>query len=234
MDLKSYLRGLGLGMFVCACIIGLANRSNKISDAEIKARAAKLGMVEEDKGVLSELMSEESDSQAEADTKELVSEEDLNIPEITIVPAGQGDTEKADNNTDQAMASEEAGDKATDTDEKTDNTASENNAKADNSDASAGDNPQLANEEADKAEDKKTDTSESNITENKSIVVTVYPGEGSYTVSKKLANLGLVESADVFDRFLCQNGYDKRLSTGNYSIKVGSSAEKIAKQLTGG
>ena len=33
--------------------------------------------------------------------------------------------------------------------------------------------------------------------------VAVYPGEGSYTVSRKLAALGLVESANLFDDFLC-------------------------------
>ena len=65
-----------------------------------------------------------------------------------------------------------------------------------------------------------------------SFVVAVYPGEGSYMICRKLAELGLVESADIYDRFLCQNGYDKRLCTGNFEIKAGSSAEEIAKILT--
>ena len=63
--------------------------------------------------------------------------------------------------------------------------------------------------------------------------VAVYPGEGSYTVSRKLAALGLVESANLFDDFLCQNGYDKKLCTGNYRVKEGANAEEIAKVLTG-
>lgn len=64
------------------------------------------------------------------------------------------------------------------------------------------------------------------------VIVSIYPGEGSYTVSRKLAALGLVESADVYDKFLCQNGYDKKLCTGNYEIKAGASADEIAGILT--
>ena len=65
-----------------------------------------------------------------------------------------------------------------------------------------------------------------------SYIVTVYPGEGSYTVSRKLAALGLVESADIYDEYLCQNGYDKKICTGNHEIKAGMTAEQIAKALT--
>lgn len=64
------------------------------------------------------------------------------------------------------------------------------------------------------------------------IVVAIYPGEGSYTVSRKLAALGLVESADIFDEFLCQNGYDKRIVTGNHEVQKGMTAEEIARALT--
>lgn len=64
------------------------------------------------------------------------------------------------------------------------------------------------------------------------IIVTIYPGEGSYTVSRKLAALGLVESADIYDKFLCQNGYDKKLITGNHEIEAGMTADEIAKALT--
>lgn len=63
-------------------------------------------------------------------------------------------------------------------------------------------------------------------------VITIYPGEGSYTVSKKLAAAGLVESADIYDEFLCQNGYDKKLCTGNYEISSTMGAEEIARILS--
>ncbi len=51
MGLRLYLRGLGLGIIVTALLMGysLGNRKEAMTDSEIKARAADLGMVEEDK-----------------------------------------------------------------------------------------------------------------------------------------------------------------------------------------
>ena len=50
MQLKSYLRGFGCGMFISAVLMGIAvsYSRNTMSDEEIKLRAAELGMVEED------------------------------------------------------------------------------------------------------------------------------------------------------------------------------------------
>ncbi len=80
----------------------------------------------------------------------------------------------------------------------------------------------------------KPDDAAANITETFTATVSIYPGEGSYMVSRKLAELGLVESADIYDRFLCQNGYDKKLCTGNYEISSGLTAEEIARIITKG
>ena len=89
-----------------------------------------------------------------------------------------------------------------------------------------------------KAEMPKTETADQEtakqetVQKTASVVVSIYPGEGSYTVSRKLAALGLVESADIYDKFLCQNGYDKKLCTGNYTITEGATADEIARILT--
>ena len=63
------------------------------------------------------------------------------------------------------------------------------------------------------------------------VVVTINSGDGSRTVSNKLKQAGLIEDADAYDSFLCQNGYDKRLASGNHEIPVGASDEEIAKIL---
>lgn len=89
-----------------------------------------------------------------------------------------------------------------------------------------------------KAETPKTETADQEtakpetVQKTSSVVVSIYPGEGSYTVSRKLAALGLVESADIYDKFLCQNGYDKKMCTGNYTITEGATADEIARILT--
>ena len=93
-------------------------------------------------------------------------------------------------------------------------------------------------QEEEKAEMPKTETADQEtakqetVQKTASVVVSIYPGEGSYTVSRKLAALGLVESADIYDKFLCQNGYDKKLCTGNYTITEGATADEIARILT--
>ena len=63
--------------------------------------------------------------------------------------------------------------------------------------------------------------------------ITVNSGDGSHTVAKKLADAGVVISADDFDAFLCQYGYDKKLRTGTFSIPADASDEQIAKIVTG-
>ena len=63
--------------------------------------------------------------------------------------------------------------------------------------------------------------------------ITISHGDGSYTVARKLADVGVVTSADSFDTFLCQNGYDKRLRTGTFSIPADASDEQIARIVTG-
>lgn len=63
--------------------------------------------------------------------------------------------------------------------------------------------------------------------------ITISHGDGSYTVARKLADVGVVTSAATFDTFLCQNGYDKRLRTGTFSIPADASDEQIARIVTG-
>ena len=45
MKLKTYLRGLGLGLIVAALVTGAGSRQT-MSDEQIKARAKELGMME--------------------------------------------------------------------------------------------------------------------------------------------------------------------------------------------
>ncbi len=64
------------------------------------------------------------------------------------------------------------------------------------------------------------------------VQITVQGGDGSQTVARKLAEAGLVEDAVAYDKYLCANGYDKKICTGTHSIPVGASEEEIAKIIT--
>ena len=65
-----------------------------------------------------------------------------------------------------------------------------------------------------------------------SVTIQVVRGDSSVSVSKALAEAGLVENATAFDRYLCNNGYDKRISIGTYEIVMGTTEEEIARIIT--
>ena len=100
MKLKYYLRGLGIGIIVTAVIMSIAGNDSKekLSDAEIRARAAQLGMVEES-GLLSELdeTKEPEATKAPEATKEpeaTKAPEATKEPEATKVPEATKEPEK--------------------------------------------------------------------------------------------------------------------------------------------
>lgn len=64
------------------------------------------------------------------------------------------------------------------------------------------------------------------------ILIKVIRGDSSVSVSRRLFEAGLIESAVEFDHFLCTNGYDKSISVGEYEIKPGMDFETIAKIIT--
>ncbi len=73
-----------------------------------------------------------------------------------------------------------------------------------------------------------TPTPDSGADNAQTVTITINGGEGSGTVSRKVAQAGLVESAADFDNYLCANGYDKHLAVGNHVIPVGATYEEIA------
>lgn len=72
-----------------------------------------------------------------------------------------------------------------------------------------------------------------NVTELDMIEITIARGDDSGTVSRKLYNMGLVDSATQFDSYLMQHGYDKKISVGVVKIPSGSTWMEIAEKLAG-
>ena len=64
------------------------------------------------------------------------------------------------------------------------------------------------------------------------ITVSVVSGDSSWSVAKRMEEVGLVDSAKEFDAFLCGNGYDKRISVGTYEISSNAAWEDMAKIIT--
>ncbi len=74
---------------------------------------------------------------------------------------------------------------------------------------------------------------ESQIANNKQeVTLSIVSGDSSYSVSKKLFDLGVVDDALAFDLYLCANGYDKRIRVGKYTIEPSVSYEQLSKLIS--
>lgn len=102
MKLRYYLRGLGIGIVVTALVMGLSNKDARpLTDAEIKAKAAALGMVESESLKLTDVVLSPEPLPTPAAT-DVPTEEptpaatavptEVPTPEITVTPAAEPTT----------------------------------------------------------------------------------------------------------------------------------------------
>ncbi len=213
MKLKYYLRGLGIGILVTTVILSLAGIGRKnMTDEEVIKRAKELGMVE------STLLSDLAD-QAEADevqpTEPETSEpETSQQPEETLPEETTPETApEQENGTEQETAPAQENDT-----EKVTTPGQDNNTEPETTPTP---------ETPVSPEDGSSDTPA-----GETFTLVIGRGESSTTVSKNLKKAGIVEDAAAFDKFLCNNGYDKKIITGTYEILYGATEEEIAKIIT--
>jgi outer membrane biosynthesis protein TonB len=234
MERKYYLRGLGLGIVVTAIIMGMMlSGKEKMSDEDVIARAKELGMVEDT--VLSDSINdakEEAAAAAEAEASKEPETETKSEPENSKQP----DTAKNDTSVNSKTQTDDAV-KAADT-AKTDTDKTTETAKADTSKTTDKTTDAAKTETAKADTDKTTTAAKAETAANKAnntepTTITVGSGDGSYTVAKKLADAGVVSSAQSYDEYLCSNGYDKKLRTGTFTIPANATEEQIAKIVTG-
>ena len=217
MNLKYYLRGLGVGIVVTSLIlgIGLGSRKETLSNEEIKERARELGMVEESITVAEAAAQKEEEAQeaevtvapvpeenAESDAEPIVNAE----PEVSSEPAvSTGAAPEASEKPNVSAASEPAASTA----------------------AEAGATPEAGVKPvADEAEEDNGTAPEKEIVD-----ITINPGEGSYVISQKLEQSGLIDDAAEYDAYLCDNGFHTKLRAGVHKIPMGSTREEISKML---
>ena len=205
MNVKSYLKGIGVGMIVASLILIIAgNINNRMSDADVIKRAKELGMVEasavnQSTETVVAANTEETKENAEAETKE-------NSADTSTVETNEDKTVVENNTTD------------TDTDTSEDTKPEDANVSEDNT------------EDSNVTEDT-TDTVKENTGET--VNVEVRSGMSSESVSLAVKNAGLVDDDIEFNKYLCENGYDKKLRVGSFDIPSGSDFETISKYLCG-
>lgn len=66
------------------------------------------------------------------------------------------------------------------------------------------------------------------VSEAETVTIVIVRGDSSYTVSRRLEEAGLVESAREYDSYLVDNGYSKTIRTGTYRIPRGATWKEIA------
>lgn len=218
MERKYYLRGLGIGIAVTAIFMGImSSRDKGMTDQEIIARAKELGMVENtvlsDMGDGAEVQPEQS---VEAEEMEKTEQEKETVTGSRHDENAKGSEEPSpDSDMSQGESPEQETDDPGDVE-----SDSVNPGDADN-------------EEAEREPDQSGENVRDMITSAEVRTITVSSGDGSHTVAQKLADAGVVTSADNFDEFLCRNGYDKKLRIGTFSIPADASDEQIARIVTG-
>lgn len=231
MNLKYYLRGLGIGIIVTALIMNIAaGRKETLTNEEIKERAKALGMVEE--GTLLE------DAQAALNTLG------------NSGTSSNEESEDAQNLTGDGALEETPGPSGNEISEEA-SKPSENETPEETPEQSESEEPEGTPQQSETQQPEEVrepeDTQESEVivetegvwpsdedrAEGENITIQVRKGDGSYTVCKRLEEAGVISSASEFDTFLCQNGYDKKIRAGTFEISTSAGQEEIARILVG-
>ena len=251
MKLKSYLRGLGTGLFISAVLMGISvsGKPEELSDAEIRTRAKALGMVEED-SVLVKPAKEAAEVIKEpgAETEEEQKEEQKEEPkeeskaEVSPKEGTEAGTEDAS-----GTKPEEAGGENEQVTERKDTEVavlSEDNEPAAEEATEAGEDIRDSKEDRAMGGQNENESSQEKVTGlqnssdklgyNEFFTVQIASGSSSETVSRLLKRGGAIDDADDFDEYLCNNHYDKKITPGVFKIPVGADYQQIADIITGG
>lgn len=172
MNLKYYLRGLGLGIVITAIIMGIATKGRKevLTDEEIITRAESLGMVED-------IILTDSVADARKETEEKVREE------VSAQYTAEIEQLKLQIEQYEALATQEA-------------------------------------------------MSEAAEEEPEPVIFTVMKGEMPISIAERMEQEGLISEAEEFDKFLVDNGYDRRIVAAEYEIPGNADMETIAEMIT--
>ena len=240
MERKYYLRGLGLGIAVTAVIMGIALSGNQtMTNEEIIARAKELGLVENT--VLADTGNKDAEQENTVGDRADVQDAADRSQDDLVAKGSDSDIDSEAEDSKTELDEDGIDEAEEETAPEADGTEQDNSDGADSKDdinATNSESEDVVSEVQDDVTDiagdgTETENSSERITSNTVRVITIISGDSSYTVAKKLADVGVVSSAETFDTFLCQNGYDKRLRTGNFSIPADASDEQIARIVTG-
>lgn len=214
MDLKSYLRGLGVGMAVTTVILVISfnSRNSKPTNLEIVSMAKELGMVETTAFLHEETESDtleenEGRTEAESDTlEENEGETEAETPPETEKESESDSLEESGNGT-EAQTQQE-------TIKETEN------------------EPETANNSSEAYEPNRvlgSTSPEYPIPEGSEIKVTLKGANTTYIASDALKAAGVIDDYEGFIQYMILNEYSRKIIDGEYTFIKGMSYEEIAK-----
>lgn len=245
MKLRMYLRGLGLGLIVASLVMsfGIKTENKTMTDAQIRQRALELGMVDDNTTLKSaeELTKTETNNEENkvesSETVEVKKEEakpEENKPvkvEKAEEPVKEEVKEETKKETKEEVKQETAEDKKAEKPVK-EEVKQETETKKEPVKEETKQEPKKEEKEEKVAEPVKETVPANIMTSTKNYTLTIVGGYSSDRVAKILEGAGVVNNAAAFDKYLCDNGYDHRISTGTYVIPAGSDYAAIAKLIT--
>ena len=228
MKLKYQLRGLGIGIIVTAILMGVATGHGiPLTDAEIRARALELGMVERGSLKLTDVGGTSlSSSQQGGDSEADNSEGEAGGGQPDGSGAAQGEQESGGSGA--AQGERESGGSGAAQGEQESGGSGVTEPGQEAAVAGSGES-EVSGAESDPNSDGQGSYA---VRDGDTVTVVITPGTHSYEVSEVLAETGLVEDAGAFDEFLCYNLYSRKIVDGTYEIHMGASEEEIAKIIT--
>lgn len=257
MKLRYYMRGLGIGIFVTAILMAVTihGKTERLTDEQIIERAEALGMeMKYSSDVLADTVSEntaedtkpaELPNQVKEETSlanRLAAEEKTGNPLLAGAGVDSSADEQDNNAADTAQQDiyHEDPDAAERTEAKTDTTdRKEQTQDGSVQENAAGEKNTAQNVSADAkaaGQDEgvagETSAADTQTVTGAAKQITVSSGDGSDTVARKLYEAGLISDVSAYDRYLCQNGYDKKICTGVKTIPAGATEAEIAQILT--
>ena len=217
------MRGLGIGMIVTALLMGVATREKiPLSDAEIRAKALELGMVESDSLKLTDLQNIQPSSTLESEQ-----------PSDEGMTSGSQEESQEEEESASDKNSREEGISASGEQSPGEGDSASGNGSEPVGEENGSPGPENQEEQLPDAGEAPGEAGEEKPAEGEVVAFVIESGMDSYSVCRMLAEAGLVKDADTFDTYINELGYSRSVRAGSYEIPMGTDEEEIARIITG-
>lgn len=212
--LKGLVRGVGIGIVLTALIMGMTAKAQQPTDAEIRAKAQALGMVDPNTLSLSDVGKSSGahwSDKGSGGTGRPIGDENA-PPSQTADETQQSGDEEGISSPDQTSDGTQPGD----------------DGEIFSPNPSPDDVQQSGGQEMTPSPSPSPVDIQPPAPEQGTITIVIVRGDNSYTVSRRLEEAGLIENAREYDSYLVDNGYSKTIRTGTYRIPLDATWEEIA------